>query len=106
MSFCFLTIKTATARKYQHQRSPPAIHHAAKKAKHLEVFTLAELFVNNVSIRFPAGVDDDNIRGKGTTIFATMQRVDPGLILLPLKKGSDLPPILSSSSFPTKYNLL
>ena len=40
------------------------------------------------------------------TLFARLQQVDPGLILLPLKKESELPVIVQSSSFPDEFHLL
>ena len=94
---------TATPTK---TRPPPAIHHSAKQTKQLDATNSTALYVNNVSIRFPAGINDANLRNKAATFFATMQRVDPSLALLPLKKEeSDLPVILSGSSFPTEFRL-
>ena len=86
MSFGFSAQKTATAHKPTHIRPPIVVHHAAKKNKQLQATKSAELYVNNLSIRFPVGVNDANIRDTAATLFATMQRVDTGLVLLSLKK--------------------
>ena len=107
MSFVIPAPKATTACQLANTCPPPAIHHFAKKQKQFEVTKSTDFYVNNISIKFPAGVNDVNIRNKAATLFATMQRVDPELILLPLKKSdSDLPVILSGSSFPTETHLL
>ena len=107
MSFSFATKTAATTPTTKHTRPPPAAPYDAKRTKHSEATTSTELFVNNVSIRFPTGVTDSNIRDKMAILFATLQRVDPSLVLLPLKKeDTDLPALLSSSSFPSEVHLL
>ena len=107
MSFTFVKKPAATTKTSKNVRPSPAIHHSAKKPKHLEASKSTELYVNNVSVRFPTGVNDSNIRDKMATLFARLQRVDPGLVLLPLKKEkTDLPVIVQSSSFPDEFHLL
>ena len=107
MSFVILAQKAAKTRRLTNTRPPPAIHHLAKKQKQFESTKKTEIYVNNVSIKFPASVNDVNIRNKAATLFATMQQVDPTLTLLPLKKSEyELPVILRSSSFPTETQLL
>ena len=107
MSFSFAKKPVATTKSSKNVRPSPAIHHAAKKQKQLEAAKSTELYVNNVSVRFPTGVTDSNIRDKMATLFARLQRVDPGLVLLPLKKDkTDLPVIVQSSSFPDEFHLL
>ena len=87
------------------QQPPPAIHQAAKKARQLEVAKLIQRYVKNIGIKFPVDLNDANVKDKGAILFATMYHIDPGLALLFLKKDTNLPPLLSPSSFPTKYTL-
>ena len=106
MSFYFPTLTTATAHKITNIRPPPTMHHAGKKAKQLEGTKSAELFLKNINIPFPAGVNNANIRDEAITIFATMQRVNPRLALLPLKEKLEPSAILSGSLLPTEFHLL
>ena len=107
MSFSFVKRLVTTAKSNKNARPTSAIYHSAKKPKHFEASKSTELYVNNVSVKLPTGVNDSNIRDKMATLFARLQRVDPGLVLLPLKKEmTDLPVVVHSSSFPDEFYLL
>ena len=107
MSFCFPALKTARAPKTKHSRPAPAIHQNPKRSKQLEAAKSTNFYVHNVSIRFPATVNDNNIRDKIASFFTMLQHIDASLMMLPLtKEKSDLLPLLSGPSFPTERDLL
>ena len=89
MSFVFPPPKVATAGNSKHAIPPTAHHASPKKLKHLNAAKSTEYYVSNVSIRLPASVKENNIRDKIATLFATMQRIDSSLALLPMKKNNN-----------------
>ena len=116
MTYAFPKPKAAPVGNNKHAWPPSTTYYSPKKHKALAAAKTTDFYVSNVSIWFPANVTDGNIRDKVATLFATMQRIDPQLALLPMMKETDsdilktkkkdLPAILDGPSFPTETNLL
>ena len=83
---------------------PPPLHGASplrKKAREFSPIEPNNQFISNVSFRIPANdIHANKSRNKCASIFARMQQVDPTLVVLP-SSNPDLPPLTTSSSFPT-----